>query len=340
MRTTTVGHGTWPDEEWEAAVVETGTALHRSHWGRFMRLYGDEADPSPQGALTGTELLSRLADAEALATQLMALQAQHLTELRESRLVDRPRTVGQLNARTRRLLAQARSQDGTDDAEATSAGRYVRVTPADTCGMATLVARLPEADAIALVTTVQALAVEPVDEDDTRTREQREADVLVACVTGLRPVHGRADDLEMTARPPGRLSVRVDVTIPADALVGAGDAQAEIPGYGPVPASTGRTLMESSTHRTARPIVYDPAARGPAGRDMPGTWLFQTSTAMRLRPRHPLPMRADQRREHLLPLPTAPPAQDAPRRAAVLRAGVTPPRRSADRQRRCSRRRS
>ena len=363
MRTAPVDRETdgeeWSDEQWEAAVAESSAALRRSHWGRFMRLYGDEAEPSPHEWLSDAELLSRLADAEALTTQLMALQAEHLRELRDRRLaeqaaehtdhspdtctrgccdpdgwvglevaqalavtehqvgrrldtaarldrydavreavhegllqawtatkllehldtlaphvsadrlerveravvawlLDRPRTVGQLNARMRRLLVQARSQDGAHDDDAASAGRYVRVTPADTCGLATLVARLPEADAIALATTVRALAAEPVDEDDTRTREQREADVLVACVTGLRPAHGREGDLELAGRPPGSLSVRLDVTIPADALVGAGDSPAQVPGYGPIPASTVRTLAHLGTHHAMRPLVYDP----------------------------------------------------------------------------------
>jgi hypothetical protein len=154
--------------------------------------------------------------------------------------------------------------------------------------MATLVARLPEADAIALATTVQALAAEPRDEDDTRTREQREADVLVACVTGLRPAHGREGDLELAVRPPGSLSVRLDVTIPADALVGAGNSPAEVPGYGPVPASTVRTLAHLGTHRAIRPLVYDPesgrllGAGGQAGSQAGGTriaWLADLGPA-------------------------------------------------------------
>ncbi len=232
-------------------------------------------------AWTATKLLEHL---DALAPHVSADRLERVEHVVVAWLLDRPRTAGQLNARMRRLLAQARSQDDSDGAEPTSAGRYVRLMPADGCGVATLVARLPEADAIALATTLQALSADPVDEGDTRTREQREADVLVACVTGLQPVHGREDDVELTERPPGSLSVRLDVTIPADALLGAGDTPAQIAGYGPIPASTGRALAELGTDSTARAIVYDPATGRLLGADGSKagpriTWLAEVGEA-------------------------------------------------------------
>jgi hypothetical protein len=349
-------YDSWTDDEWAAHLDDSQAAAARDHWARFMRLYGDEADPAPGAPLSDDDLLRALADVEALTTQLMALQSRHLRALRDRRvteqaahrsdhspqectrgccdpdgwvtlevaqtlgvterqvehridtadrllryaavhdaavdgllqawtatkllehldelaphvsqarlerieratvawLLDRPRTVGQLNARMRRLLIQVRGPDADSNA---AARRFVRVTPADACGLATLVARLPEPDAVAIAATVNALACDPVDGDDTRTHEQRGADVLTACVTGLLPAHGRPGDLELIVRSEGSLSVHLDVTIPADRLCGAA-GPAEVPGYGAVPAATALTLAgQADGHVTARPLVYDP----------------------------------------------------------------------------------
>ena len=187
------------------AVTETqvarriDTADRLSRYDGVREVVGDDLLQS----WTATKLLEHL---DALAPHVCEARLERIERTTLAWLLDRPRTVGQLNARMRRLLVQARSQDGADDAAATAASRYVRLLPADTSGLATLVARLPETDAVAVAGTLHALAAEPVGEDDARTREQREADVLVACVTGLRPAHGRATDLELTARPPGRMS--------------------------------------------------------------------------------------------------------------------------------------
>ena len=350
------------DAEWEAMLADSRDAARRSHWGRFMRLFGDEADPGYQTSLSDDDLLARLADAEALTTQLMAVQAQDLGMLRQRRLdeqaavrppdhdpdsctrgccdddgwvtlevaqalalserqverrldtavrlerygivadavrdgqlqswtatklldhldrlaphvsvarlatieqvtvawlTDRPRTVGQLNARMRRLLLQVRAGDGSDDEALTAVDRHVRVIPADTSGLATLIARLPEVDAVAIAATLTALAHDPVDAADGRTQEQRRCDLVTSSLTGMHAAHGCVGDLELIARSPGSLSVRLDVTIPVTSLCG-GDAPAEIPGYGIVPASTARSLTEQiSDDVRARPLVYEAAS--------------------------------------------------------------------------------
>ncbi len=349
------------DDEWADMLAESREAARRSHWGRFMRLYGDEADPRGDTALSDDELLARLADAEALTTQLMALQARDLGLLRQRRLdeqatarpadhdpgsctrgccdddgwvtlevaqalalterqverrldtaarleryevvaeavregllqswtatklldhldalaphvsalrlatieqvtvawlTDRPRTVGQLTARMRRLLLQVRAGDGSEDEALTAADRHVRVVPPDTSGLATLIARLPEVDAVAIAGTLTALAHDPVDVTDGRTQEQRRCDLVTASITGMQSAHGCAGDLDLIARLPGSLSVRLDVTIPVTSLCG-GDAPALIPGYGTVPASTARSLaVRGGDDVQARPLVYDAA---------------------------------------------------------------------------------
>ncbi len=352
----------WTDEEWEAALAESHESARRSHWGRFMRLYGaNDGDPLSVDALSDDELIERLADTEALTTQLMLLQARDLQALRQRRLdeqadvrpaghdpdtctqgccdadgwvtleaaaalalsehqvhrrlqtgerlatyhhvaaavsdgllqswtatkllehldalaqhvsptrlaaielatvswlTDRPRTVGQLNARMRRLLVQAREKDGSDDELITSADRGVHVVPADATGLATLVARLPEVDAIAIAGTLRALAAEPIDAGDARSRDQRACDLFTASLTGLRAEHGRTGDTDLVVRGPGSFSVRLDVTIPASALVGR-DAPVEIPGFGVVPASTARAVAALGRDDVrVRPLVYDPS---------------------------------------------------------------------------------
>jgi hypothetical protein len=374
----------WADEEWEALVAEAREEGKRSHWGRFMRLFGDEADPRPDSAVSDDELLARLAEAEALTTQLMALQSHDLHRLRKRRLADqsalrppghdpesctrgccdddgwvtlevattlalserqverridtavrlerfrtvkaavrdgllqswtatkllehletlaphvsqerldtiehvtlawltdRPRTIGQLNARMRRLLLQVRAHEEPDDVEKSARDRRVRVTPADGTGLATLVARLPDTDAVAIAGTLRALGHDPTDPSDGRTREQRECDLFTSSVTGLRAQHGHAGDLELVAREAGSIGVRLDVTVPATSLRG-GDAPADIPGYGVVPAATAATLTEMAGGDVrARPLVHDPATgrllgagqrHEGAGRDAHMTWL-------------------------------------------------------------------
>jgi hypothetical protein len=352
----------WTDEEWEVALAESHESARRSHWGRFMRLYGaDDGDPLSVDSLSDDELIRRLADTEALATQLMLLQARDLRALRQRRLdeqatvrpaghnpeactqgccdadgwvtleaaqslalsehqvqrrletgerleryhhvaaavrdgllqswtatkllehldalavdvsasalgaveqatvtwlTDRPRTVGQLNARMRRLLVRAREDGGANDQEITAANRRVHVVPADVSGLATLIARLPEADALAIAGTLRALAAEPVDPADDRTRDQRVCDVLTGSVTGLRAEHGCSADVDLLLRGTGSFSVRLDVTIPASSLVGQ-DAPAQIPGYGVVPASTARSIAAlGRDDARVRPLVYDPS---------------------------------------------------------------------------------
>ena len=363
--------GCWSDDEWAAVVADVREDTYRSHWGRFFRLDGDEADPRPDTKPSDDEILARLADAEALTTQVMELQARDLRLLRARRLAEqaaarpdghdpgrctrgccdedgwvtlevaqalalterqverridaadrleryqavgaavrdgllqswtakkllehldalaahvprdvlvvieratvewltqRPRTVGQLNARMRRLLLQVRAKDGSDDSAITADARSVRVIPADASELATLVARLPEVDAVAIAETLRALAGLPVDATDGRNQQQRRCDIVTSSLTGLRAAYGCPGDVDLVVRPPGSLAVRLDVTIPVTSLTG-GDAPAQIPGYGEVPASTAGALTRiDRDNLSARPLVYDPTTGrllGAAGR--------------------------------------------------------------------------
>lgn len=209
-------------------------------------------------------------------------------------MLDRPRMVGQLNARMRKLLLAARSaaavdrdDDGADparqrDAAAASAAadardRSVRISPVEMDGLSRVIAHMPEQDALAVAATLRALAATPVASDDTRTQEQRRCDLATTLVTGVPAAYGHPADLTLLAREAGQINVNLSVTIPADTLTG-GAAPAEVPGYGPVAAEAGRSLA-GSDGATARPLVYDPQTGRlvGVGSPTPMTWLAEVS---------------------------------------------------------------
>lgn len=175
-------------------------------------------------------------------------------------LLSGPRTVTRLNARMRRLITKARAdagQDADDDVHQRQAQRRVSVT-CERDGTATVFARLPEADGLAIARALDQQARDPVDEQDDRTIAQRQADLLVAAVTGAPAVWGLDGDLPDGARATRGVTTRLSVAIPVQSLVGNG-APADVPGFGPIPASTARQLA-GSDQVEARPIVYDGAS--------------------------------------------------------------------------------
>jgi hypothetical protein len=192
------------------------------------------------------------------------------------------RTVTELNARMRRLILAARAaadRDGDPGDEGCHARRRVTVAPASTPGLAELVALLPEADALTLRATLHALARDRVGGEDTRSVDQRRADLLVTLVTGAPARHGRPEDAQCALRGPAQVQVRLDVTVPMDSLAAGGGAPAEVPGYGAIPAATARDLADSvrrATSCTGRPLVYEPSSGrllGFAASPVPITWL-------------------------------------------------------------------
>jgi hypothetical protein len=214
-------------------------------------------------AWTATKLLEHL---ETLSQYLTPHRLEQVEASTLAWLLDRPRTVGVLNARMRRLILAARTtaqrdSDGPDEPDPVHARRQVTILPSATSGLAELVALLPEADALAIRATLAALGHDPVDGDDPRTAQQRRADLLVALVTGIPAREGRRQDTRCALGDPIRLNVRLDVTVPADSLVAGSDPGA-VPGYGSIPATTARdladpTYLPADTTRTVRPLVYD-----------------------------------------------------------------------------------
>jgi hypothetical protein len=195
------------------------------------------------------------------------------------------RSVTQLGARLRRIILAAQAaahreedadQHGGPTPDPAAARRRVIVSPSSTPGLAELSALMPEADALALRATLQALGHDPSDGDDRRTTQQRRADLLVTLVTGAVARWGSTADLRCALRDAGQVQVRLDVTVSADALLG-GDAPGWAPGYGDVAAGTARGLAaQHGGFCQVRPLVYDPVTGrllGFAATPVEMTWL-------------------------------------------------------------------
>ena len=204
-------------------------------------------------AWTATKLLEHL---DALRTYVSGDRLLLIERTTLAWLLAAPRTVTQLNARMRRLLLSVRPRDEETTARR-GRERGVTVLPSVGADLATVVAHVPDADAAAIASTLRALAADPVCPGDTRTRDQRQADLFTSCLTGMRASAGFTVDLDLIARSPGAISVSLDVTIPADSIAGAG-GPVTIPGYGEVPAQTGREIVNMHGAAVqARPLVYD-----------------------------------------------------------------------------------
>ncbi|MGA7688062.1 MAG: hypothetical protein WCA29_02390, partial [Jiangellales bacterium] len=205
---------------------------------------------------TATKLAEHLDELATLITpdRLRSVEASMVVWL-----LDRPRTVGQMSARMRRLIHAARAAAGVDCPRRDAGDRRVWVEPAGTDGLATLMARLPETDALTVRAVLTAVAHDPTSPTDTRTREQRRADLLTTMITGAPATYGDPADTDLTPTSspgnPGGVGVQVTVTIPADTLSG-GPAPGEVPGYGPLPAATARDLAAHAT--SCRALVYHP----------------------------------------------------------------------------------
>jgi hypothetical protein len=290
------------DDGWVGAEVgpqlglSEGQVQSRIVTGLRLARYGVVAGALADGAVqawTATKLVEHLDTLAAYLTpaRLAAVEAQTVAWLTSGL----PRTVGQLNARMRRLVLAARAaaerhdptgphSDPEPGPDPGVAGRRVWVGPSGTPGVAELVAVLPEADAVAVRATLLALAHDRADPQDPRTAGQRRADLLVTLVTGRVAGHGRPADTRCAGHGPIPVQVQLQVSLPADSLSG-GTTPGWVPGYGDIPASTARTLAAAATTAAGpagagacavRPLVIDPASGrllGFAASPVRMTWL-------------------------------------------------------------------
>lgn len=116
-------------------------------------------------------------------------------------------------------------------------------------GMAELRALLDAPDAALVMATISTRAGK-AGPDDPRGVDARRADALVSLVTGATLP---SDPARSTA--PARMQVQVQVTVPADTLLGLADAPGELAGYGPITADVARCL---ATHGPWRRLVTHP----------------------------------------------------------------------------------
>ena len=254
-----------------AARLDTAQRL-----ARFTRLRDAVEHGHVQG-WTASKLAEHLDELATLVTveRLRSVEAAMVAWLRQQ-----PRTVGQMSARMRRLILAARTDAGQDTPRRDARDRRVWVQAPGVDGLATLIAHLPEPDALTIRAVLTALACDPTSLTDTRTREQRRADLLTTLITGTPATHGDPTDTDLTVTGtssgetgPGGVGVQVTVTIPADTLTGAGSAPGEVPGYGPLPATTTRDLAARAT--TCRGLIYHPDT----GHLLGLTTLLTTTTA-------------------------------------------------------------
>lgn len=153
------------------------------------------------------------------------------------------RTSGEIRARARRAVLDL-DPDAAARHQRARGERRIRLVAKDD-GMAGLWALLPAEQAVAAHRHIDALARHAATPDDGRSADQRRADAFCDLVLG------RSD----------RLSVRVNVTVPAATLAG-GDKPGEIDGYGPVDAETARRLASGrlSDDTTWRRLLTDPVS--------------------------------------------------------------------------------
>ncbi len=195
-----------------------------------------------------------------LATLVSPQRLAALEEATVAWLGERRRTVAALNARMRRLILRARADAGLsndDTAGRAHADRQVGISSTGD-GCATLWACLPEVDALAVAAALDAAVPRVADDPrDPRTRAQRRADALVARLTGAPSLYGLASDVPAggEAEP---VRTRIEVTVPLATLTGQAAAAGEVPGYGPIPASTVRDLA-ADPQASVSGLMYEAA---------------------------------------------------------------------------------
>ncbi len=158
-------------------------------------------------------------------------------------------TAPQLRARLRRLEISRDPEGAHDRHERARADRYVSISPTQDA-MAWLTALLPAPDAVAVYTTLTALA-DAADPADDRSMGARRADALVDLATR---------HLDAGIGPDGPLPMRhrryphLDITASAASLLGLDNEPAELAGYGPIPAPMARAIADRATWR---PLLID-----------------------------------------------------------------------------------
>ncbi|MQA06927.1 MAG: DUF222 domain-containing protein, partial [Pseudonocardiaceae bacterium] len=148
-------------------------------------------------------------------------------------------TVGRLRQRLRYHVAKVDPDGAAERRRQRQRERTVEYNPKDD-GMASLYALLPAEHAQAAFHRICGLATTAKTPEDTRTTEQRRADVLTDLLLGKHQEH---------------ITTEIQVLVPATVLAGVTNEPGELTGYGPLDADTVRRLARSATWRR---ILTDP----------------------------------------------------------------------------------
>ncbi len=168
-------------------------------------------------------------------------------------------TAPQLRARLRRMEL-VRDPDGARVRhEKACTERHVELTPAPDA-MAWLSAYLPADDAVAIHTTLTALAGDAAPGDE-RTLDQRRADALVDVTTRWLDAGTHPDGTPLTLRQGRR--PHLAVTASAATLLGLSDEPGDLAGYGPIPPGMVRRIAARSTWE---PLLTDAWSGEPLAR--------------------------------------------------------------------------
>ena len=246
------------DELAPALRSTTGSMGNRITAARSLLAHPALVDLLATGALSGwaARVVTREVDTldpDHAATVVTTVCDQIRTRSRSSRRAYNSAEVARITRTTRLRLAGPPDHHIRARAHAQ---RRVQVLPG-TDGMATLIADLAETDAHRihhrLTALTTALRTDLTGQHDPRTRDQQRADTLVDLL--LTPGHDREPDeasdtprnnsaqpSRIPPRRPGSGRPDVQVIITLDTLLGMTQDPAHIPGLGPIPADTARTL--------------------------------------------------------------------------------------------------
>ncbi|MBX9246200.1 DUF222 domain-containing protein [Actinotalea ferrariae] len=168
-------------------------------------------------------------------------------------------TAPQLRARLRRMELLRDPEGARVRHERACLERRVELSPAPDA-MAWLSAYLPADEAVAIHTTLTALAGEAAPEDD-RDLDQRRADALVDVTTRWLDAGVHPDGTPLAVRQGRR--PHLAVTASAATLLGLSDEPGELAGYGPIPPAMARRIAARSTWEPLLADVWtgEPLAR-------------------------------------------------------------------------------
>ncbi|MEO6088650.1 MAG: DUF222 domain-containing protein [Umezawaea sp.] len=141
-------------------------------------------------------------------------------------------TGAQMRQRARRIVARGDPVGARERAAEAKAARCAGFVSEED-GMAKVYAVVPAEKAVAIAVRVDKIARQVRTPEDTRTMDQRRADVVCDLLLGK----------------PSNVHVQLQVTVPVSMVMRLDDQPGELAGYGPITADTARALAGDATWR-------------------------------------------------------------------------------------------